>query len=90
MMTELDASRAVNFNWTRQLKTIWRDQPYHAPAIHQDNLDDLVEYFLSSTHDPDPQHEPLGRIIVGPAGLGKTHLVGELRRRVWDIPRQVG
>jgi hypothetical protein len=83
-MSELDAFRSVDFNWTRQLKSVWRDQLYHVPAIHHKVLDDLLAYFLINTRDPDPDNEPLGRLIVGPAGLGKTHLVGELRRQVWD------
>ena len=33
------------------------------------------------TVDPDPDDEPLGRVIVGPAGFGKTHLIGELRAK---------
>ena len=44
----------------------------------------MVAYFQANTRDPDPDNEPLGRIVVGPAGLGKTHLMGELRRRVWE------
>jgi hypothetical protein len=84
MTTEIDAFRSVNFVWTRQLKTIWRDQSYHVPSIHQKVLDDLAGYFLANTRDQDPDDEPLGRIIVGPAGLGKTHLMGELRRKVWE------
>ena len=24
-------------------------------------------------------------MIVGPAGYGKTHLIGELRRRIWEM-----
>ncbi|MBB5048826.1 hypothetical protein HNR60_003596 [Rhodopseudomonas rhenobacensis] len=82
-MTELEAFRAVDFNWTRQLKGIWRDQPYHAP-VHEDVLDELMRYFLSSTRDAEPDNEPLGRVVIGSAGLGKTHLIGELRRRVWE------
>ncbi len=84
MIEQLDALRAIDFNWTRQLKSVWRDQPYHTPAIHQDVLEDLIRYFLTNTRDPEPDNEPVGRVIVGPAGLGKTHLVGELRRRVWE------
>ena len=84
MTSELEAFRSVNFIWTRQLKSIWHDQPYHVPSIHQRVLDELAEYFLANTRDQDPENEPLGRIIVGPAGLGKTHLIGELRRKVWE------
>ncbi len=83
MTGELDAFRAVNFDWTRQLKGIWRDPRYHVPGLHRQAVEDVVDYFFSKTVDPDPEDEPLGRVIVGPKGFGKTHLIGELRRQVW-------
>jgi Helicase HerA, central domain len=83
-MTELDVLRDVDFNWTRQLRGIWRNQPYNVPAIHQDVLNDVMAYFRKNTLHPDPDNEALGRVIVGAAGYGKTHLVGELRRLVWE------
>jgi hypothetical protein len=72
-------------DWTRQLKSIWRDPPYHLPSLHQRALDDIVDYFATRTRDPETPNEPLGRVIVGPAGYGKTHLIGELRSRVWKM-----
>jgi DNA replication protein DnaC len=83
MTTELEAFGAVDFNWVRQLQSIWRDPPYHVDSIHPALINDIVDYFTKVTRDSDPADEPQGRIIVGPAGLGKTHLIGELRRRVW-------
>jgi hypothetical protein len=85
MTRELNAFRSVDFDWTRQLKSIWRDPPYNVPSFHQRLLDEIVDYFKTRTRDPEPLNEPLGRAIVGPAGYGKTHLIGELRRRVWEI-----
>jgi len=82
---DLTALRLANFDWTRQLRSIWRDPPYHVPSLHHALLDDLVEYFARKTLDRDPVDEPLGRLIVGPAGYGKTHLIGELRRRIWAM-----
>jgi hypothetical protein len=84
-MTDLDAFGSVNFKWARQLRSIWRDPPYHVASLHQARIDDLVDYFTRETREPDPDDEPLGRVIVGPAGYGKTHLIGELRRRVWEM-----
>jgi hypothetical protein len=84
-VSELDALRSVNFDWTRQLRSIWRDPPYHVASLHHVLLDDLVDYFARKTGEPDPADEPLGRLVVGPAGYGKTHLIGELRRRVWAM-----
>jgi hypothetical protein len=84
MICGLDAFRSVNFDWVRQLKSVWRDPPYHVPTLHEKAIEDVVDYFVKNTHDPDPLNEPTGRVIVGPAGFGKTHLIGELRRRVWE------
>lgn len=84
-MNELDVFRSVDFNWTRQLRSIWRDPPYHVPSLHQERLNEIVDYFAKKTRESDPADEPLGYVIVGPAGYGKTHLIGELRRRVWHM-----
>jgi len=83
MTIEFEAFRAVDFNWVRQLRGIWRDPSYHVESLHQALVDDIVDYFTKETHEVSPDNEPQGRIVVGPAGLGKTHLIGELRRRVW-------
>src|ERR1700755_3291329 len=83
-MNELDLLREVDFNWVRQLRGVWRDQAYNVPAFHQDVLEDVVRYFLKNTRDPEPDNEAVGRVLVGGAGHGKTHFVGEIRRRVWE------
>ncbi|MGQ0686006.1 ATP-binding protein [Bradyrhizobium sp.] len=83
-MSGLELFRDVDFNWTRQLRSVWRDQPYNIPDIHKDVLEDIVGYFLRSTREVEPDNEAIGRVVVGAAGYGKTHLVGELRRRVWQ------
>ena len=84
MTSEFDAFRAINFDWTRKLKSVWRDPHYHVPGLHRQAVDDVRDYFFLKTVDPDPDDEPLGRVIVGPKGFGKTHLIGELRRQVWE------
>lgn len=77
----LSAFRAVDFDWTRQLQSVWRDSTYHVEALHKSIADDLLNEFFEKTRAPE---EPLGRVIVGPAGAGKTHLIGFLRQRVWS------
>jgi hypothetical protein len=84
MSSQLDAFGAVNFNWTRQLKSVWKDPPYHFSSFNKQPADDLVNYLFLRATGPDPDDEPLGRVIVGPKGFGKTHLIGELRRQVWE------
>lgn len=85
MISELDAFRSVDFGYTRQLRSIWHDPAYHVACVHEARIADLIGYFASATCESDPSNEPLGRVIVGPAGYGKTHLVGELRRRIWEM-----
>lgn len=85
MISELEAFRSVNFDWTRQLKSVWWDPAYHVPSLHEAVIDDLISYFKARTRDTCLTGEPLGRVIVGPAGYGKTHLIGELRRRTWSM-----
>ena len=53
MTSELDAFRAVSFDWTRQLRGVWRDPPYHVPGLHRQAVDDIRDYFFSKTVDPD-------------------------------------
>ncbi len=31
-----------------------------------------------------PSSNPVGQVLTGRAGAGKTHLLGALRRRVWE------
>src|SRR5262245_3710463 len=85
MTSELNAFRAIDFNWTRQLKSVCQDPRYHVPSLHHAAVDDITQYFQHRAVTTDPDSKPLGRIVVGPAGIGKTHLVGELRRRAWEL-----
>lgn len=78
------AFRTASFDWTRQLRSVWRDPPYQVAGLHEGCIDDILAYFEARTSEQAPDPEPLGRVIVGPAGYGKTHLVGRLRAEVWD------
>ena len=76
------AFRSVDFDYTRQLKSVWTDPHYHVSEINRAATDDIMDYFQSRMRNA-TGNAPLGRVLVGPAGYGKTHLIGELRRRVW-------
>ena len=74
-MNALEALQAVNFDWVMRLDDVWRDTPYHVPeinaALRQEALDRCGNMGATS---------PLGWVMLGPAGAGKTHLLGSLRR----------
>ena len=82
MNVELAALKAVNFDWTRHLDSVWDDRVANSKELNGALADDLADYVIGST-EPGGR-SPLGRIIIGAAGAGKTHLVGELRRQVWQ------
>jgi hypothetical protein len=77
----LAALRDVDFDWTSPLQGIWHDPSYHVEDLHKEVVDDLIGYFTGNTDGP---LSPLGQVIAGPAGVGKTHLIGQLRRRAWE------
>ena len=82
MTPALRAFAAVDFHWTKGLRDVWSDPPYHVDALHGDLVDRLIAEFFARTRKPDSN--PIGQVLPGRAGVGKTHLIGTLRRRVWE------
>ncbi|MFH3478258.1 ATP-binding protein [Xanthobacter variabilis] len=81
--SQLAAFQSVDFNPTRQLKSVWRESPYEVAAIHAQTTREILDYFDRETEDIEPDNEPRGCVVLGPAGHGKTHLMGRLRHAVW-------
>lgn len=81
MKTALRAFRAVDFNWTHDLQSVWSDPPFQVDELHEALIDRIINDFF--THTKRMTDNPIGQVILGEAGAGKTHLIGTLRRRVW-------
>jgi hypothetical protein len=72
----------ADFNWVKSLQSIWADPPAHVDALHRTVVNGIMRDFARLA---DPNAESLiGKVVNGPAGSGKTHLLGTLRRRVWE------
>src|SRR5262249_32448632 len=82
MNAALQALRAADLNWTHDLQGIWFDPIFHVSELHQPLIDRIVEDFFGHTRRP--ADNPIGQVVLGAPGAGKTHLIGTLRRRVWD------
>lgn len=54
----------------------------HVAELTATLSDDLIDYCIRNAKPASPS--PLGRVVIGGAGAGKTHLMGELRRRMWQ------
>lgn len=77
-MDGLELMRMVNFDWVMRLDSVWRDHSFHIEDLNAD----IVRYLsseLETLNTPDCNN-PLGCVLVGPAGVGKTHLLSTLRK----------
>ncbi len=79
MQEALVAFRKVNFDWTAHIGEIWVDQPHETENLQADVRRELVER-LDDLSEQASASSPLGLPLLGPAGSGKTHLLGFVRR----------
>ncbi len=83
-MDELDVLRQIDFDWTMHVKGIWTDARFNAAKLNKGFRDEILQEFSRLT-DSNEVNSLLGRVILGPAGAGKTHFLGELRRAVFNL-----
>ena len=76
---ELVAFKRVEFHSVFDPEQVWEDRPVGHVALHQSALDRFRDSLDRATHLKNGRH-PLGLCFIGPAGSGKTHLLGEVRR----------
>jgi hypothetical protein len=79
-MDQLSAFREVDFDWTMHLDAVWNAAPFDVEHVHgavRRDFDDRVARLSRATSPL----SPLGVVIIGGAGIGKTHLLGALRRQ---------
>ncbi len=82
-MTELEILNTVNFEWTQHLRSVWETSEYDVPELHSNLQNNILEKVdqLIATQQID---SPLGKVIVGTPGAGKTHLLGSIRKNVFQ------
>ena len=81
MNAQDEAFLDADFNWVSTLQSVWRDSSSHVDELQRSTADRLMRAFRPLLVE-DAQ-TVVGQVINGPAGSGKTHLVGTLRSRVW-------
>jgi hypothetical protein len=75
----LAALAALTFNWTRSLNDIWAPARFHVEGLHADVSGDIRR---AITEADTGAANPLGIVIQGQRGSGKTHLLGWTREQV--------
>ncbi|HEY1700300.1 MAG TPA: hypothetical protein VGG75_11370 [Trebonia sp.] len=80
-MDDLAALAALTFNWTRALDDVWTPIRYHVEGLHADAANLILNGIGEANAD---ESRPLGVVIQGERGVGKTHMLGWTRERVQE------
>ncbi|MGY4653744.1 helicase HerA domain-containing protein [Mycobacterium sp. URHB0021] len=79
--TQREALASLRLTWAPTADDLWRPQAEtHVKGLNEYAADDVMEAFGDAARDP--VSTPLGVVVRGPAGSGKTHLLGQIRDRV--------
>jgi len=77
----LQALAEVDFDWAVHLRSVWTDIGYDIPSIHGDERAAILSRINTLVETQDPR-SPLGLVIRGSAGAGKTHMLSAIRQHV--------
>lgn len=78
---QLRALASVRLTWAPTPDDVWEaQQPLHVPGLHDAALTAVLDAFTDARNSDGTN--PLGVVVQGQAGAGKTHLLGFIRERV--------
>ena len=78
---ERDALKSLRLSFAPSADDLWNAQgAFHVPGVHDNALEQVMDAFADA--DRHPESSPLGVVVRGTAGSGKTHLLGQVRERV--------
>ena len=78
---ERDALKSLRLSFAPSADDLWNAQgAFHVPGVHDRALEQVMDAFADA--DRYPESSPLGVVVRGTAGSGKTHLLGQVRERV--------
>ncbi|MBT0565730.1 AAA family ATPase [Williamsia sp. CHRR-6] len=75
------ALESIRLSWAPTPDDVWEPQSaLHVDGLHDDVMFDLTRAVADA--EASAAGSPLGVVVQGPAGAGKTHLLGQLREHV--------
>lgn len=80
-----EALAALRFNWSETPDHIWSTSPYHVDGLHERVEQEIRLGINDANWSEGPS--PIGLVLQGQKGVGKTHLLGWVRR---EVQRQNG
>ncbi|NRQ36534.1 ATP-binding protein [Nonomuraea sp. NN258] len=81
-MTEEEraALAALRFSWAQAPDDVWRSSPFHVDGLHTSVVQDVQDGIAEAEASADAN--PIGLVLEGRSGSGKTHLLGWVREQV--------
>ncbi|MEV6909290.1 DUF87 domain-containing protein [Amycolatopsis sp. NPDC051071] len=73
------ALAALRFDWADTPDHVWRDSPYHVDGLHAEVLASANAGIRAAAASDGPS--PIGLVLQGQKGVGKTHLLGLVRKQ---------
>ncbi|MFC8847714.1 MULTISPECIES: ATP-binding protein [unclassified Micromonospora] len=79
---ERTALAALRFDWAPVPDDVWRPLPFHVEGLHIPVVREVLAGVGEAASNP--HGSPLGLVVQGQRGSGKTHLLGVIRQRVQE------
>lgn len=81
-MTEQErtALAALRFSWAMVPDDVWRRSPFHVDGLHDTVVRDVLDGIAEAESSADAN--PIGLVLEGRNGTGKTHLLGWVREQI--------
>lgn len=80
-LSHREALSALRLTWAPTADDLWHSQgSLHVRGLHDRPMADVMAAFGDAERETDSS--PLGVVVRGPAGSGKTHLLGQVREQV--------
>lgn len=76
------ALAAARLNWAVAAPDLWADAPFHIPGLHV-NASQLLAHGIENARES-AASSPIGVVLVGQPGAGKTHMLGMVRKKIHD------
>lgn len=77
---EFEALQKLNLNWIHMTDDVWRQAPFHAEGLHVLTENMILRGVDEAARSSDVS--PIGLVLQGQRGSGKTHMLGWVRERV--------
>ncbi|MFI7543495.1 helicase HerA domain-containing protein [Actinoplanes sp. NPDC049599] len=77
---ERTALAALRLSWVQAPDDVWRRSPFHVEGLHRAVIRDVQDGIAEAEASADAS--PIGLVLEGRHGTGKTHLLGWVREQV--------